>query len=157
MHNINESFTYAYNDGSEDDFGQAVTADAISTNVIKLASLADATKGINIGGAKRPWLIIKSKVASATSVSCEIQLVNSTEAALTGGTTRQIAAFRFLQAQMTAGALLVNTQLPAGKYLDYLGLNFNVFTNDTAVEFEAYLSDAPEPNELTIDLEMAGS
>ncbi len=58
---------------------------------------------------------------------------------------------------MTAGALLVNTQLPVGKYLDYLGLNFNVFTNDTAVEFEAYLSDAPEPNELTIDLEMAGS
>lgn len=154
MHDINNSFTYAYSAGTDADFLQAVTTDAISNNVIDL----DTTAGIRIVGSHGPYLIIKVGVAFTSTVSIEIQLISSTLAALTGGTSRQIQAWRFLLAQLTpAGKLLVNQQLPVGIYLQYLGLNFNVFTSADAGKFEAFLSDSPETAEAVIDLEMAGS
>jgi len=58
---------------------------------------------------------------------------------------------------MTLGALLINQQLPIGKYYRYLGLYFRPFTSLTAGTVLGYLSSDPEPAELMHDMTEAAS
>jgi hypothetical protein len=148
MYDINNVFTHQ-GDGT---LVQAVTADAASTNLIDL----DAA-GVNVGGAKKGlYIVIKSTVAFLTTVSIEIQLQTDSDSGF-ATTLKEIQAWRFLLAQMTAGALLVNQALPVWSYQRYLRLYFNVFTDATAGSFFAALSDSPEAHQTDLDLEMAGS
>ena len=139
MHDINNSFTYAYSAGTDADFLQNVNQSEISTNVIDL----DTTLGISIVGSKGPYLIIKCPTAGATSGSIEMQLISSTHADLTSGTSDIIGMWRFTHTVMAAGTLLVNQQLPIGKYRKYLGIKFISWTT-TCAGVEAFLSDSPE-------------
>jgi Na+/serine symporter len=148
MYDINNVFTH---DGAGT-LPQTVTVDAASTNIIDL----DAA-GVNVGGKKKGlYIVIKSIAAFATTVSIEIQLQTDSDSGF-ATTLREIQMWRFLVAQMTAGALLVNQALPVWSYQRYLRLYFNVFTNATAGSFFAALSDSPEPHQTDLDQEMAGS
>ncbi len=150
MKDINNHFTYAYSAGTEADFAQTVSGDAISTNKLNLKKAA-----INIAAGKRPiYLIIRSKEAASGTGSVEFQLVTATAA---DGTTGQktIQKWRFADTVMTAGKLLVNQVLPVAKYQQYLAIYFNIFT--TTGKFEAYLSDSPESAETDLDQENTGS
>lgn len=152
MIDIKTCFTYAYSAGTYADFYQTVTAEAKSTNVIDLT-----VAGIKIaGGARPPWLIVKVGTAAASCVSLEIKLLTATAANLTTG-AKEVKLFRFLLAQMTAGALLINEPLGHFDYQRYLGLEFTPFTNLTAGTFLAYLQDGPESAVTDIDMVEAGS
>ena len=151
MLDVNNCFTYAYSAGTHADFTQAITADAASTNVIDLwgsTTLVTGETDMAIVGAQGPYLIVKAIVLSTTSVSINFQLVSSISTTMSGASI--VAQYRFLTAQMTAGKVLVNQQLPVGRYLRYLGMYFNVFTSDTTLEVVAWLSDTPEPAETVL-------
>jgi len=152
MIDIKNCFTYAYSAGTFADFYQNVAADAESTNVIDLwaqTSLQTGEAGLRITGKNGPYLIVKTfAVNPDTGISLNIQLCSSTSTTVSSAYI--IAQYRFLTANMaasaTTGALLINQQLPIGKYYRYLGIYFNVFTSFGAATLYlcAYLSDAPE-------------
>jgi hypothetical protein len=158
MIDIKNCFTYTYSAGTVADFYQTVTAAAASTNVIDLwgiTALATGETGIRITGKNGPYLIVRMGAAAVTTVSMEIRLVSSTSTTMTGATV--VGLWRFTLAQMALGALLINQQLPIGKYYRYLGLYFSPFTSLTAGTVLAYLSSDPEPAELMHDMTEAAS
>ena len=59
---------------------------------------------------------------------------------------------RVALADLTAGKVVVNQQLPNLIYQRYLRLYFDVFTSAGAGTFIAYLSDGPEDAETDFDL-----
>jgi hypothetical protein len=131
-------FTWAESAGTEADFEQNINGTEISTNVINMD-----TAGLSIAGDNGPYLIVRANAAGSGTGTIQIQLVSSTEAALTGGTSNIIQTWKFADTVITAGAVLINQRLPIGKYRLYLGLNFVVSTT-TCAKIVAYLSDAPE-------------
>ena len=150
---INNCFTYAYSAGTYADFFQNISgAEEVSTNVINL----DAA-GIRIaGGSKPPWYIVRVGAAADACVSMEIKLITATAADLTTG-VKVVKMHRFLQAQLAAGALIINEPLGHFDYQQYLGMEFTPFTNDNSLTVCAYLSDGPETAVTDIDLVEAGS
>ena len=133
----NNCFTYAYNDGSFTDYLQNINGDEALTNVINLD-----TSGVSMVGHKGPYLIAYSIAAGSGTGDIEIRLVSSTSTTMSGATT--VNVWKFADTVMTAGALLINQQLPVGLYNQYLGLYFDS-TTTTCSQFLAYLSDTPEP------------
>lgn len=151
MIDIKNCFTYAYSAGTFADYYQNVSADAASTNVIDL----DTTAGINpVGPGKGPYLIVKSVLAASGVGTIEFRLVSSTSTTMSGSTV--VAMWRFANTIMTAGKLLINQQLPIGKYYRYLGMYFNIYTT-VCTGILAYLSDTPEAPETVLDNTVAGS
>ncbi len=152
MLDINTCFTYASSAGTAADFFQDITgAEEVSTNVIDLD-----VAGIRIAGGSPPWLILRVGTAANNCVSMEIKLITATASDLTTG-QKQVKLFRFLQAQMTAGALLINEPLGHFDYQQYLGLEFTPFTNDNALTVASWLDTGPQPAVSDIDLVEAAS
>jgi hypothetical protein len=149
---INTCFTYAYSAGTSADFYQDISgAEEISTNVIDLD-----VAGIKIAGATPPWLVLKVGTAADACVSMECKFVSATAANLVTG-KKHILYFRFLQAQMTAGALLVNVPLPHFDYQQYIGWEFKPFTNDNSLTVFSALMTGPEPAVTDVNIVEAGS
>ena len=146
-------FTYAYSAGTFSDFVQAITSDAASTNIIDL----DAA-GIRIaGGSKPPWLILRAITAEdGTATSLEIRLQSDSDSGF-ATTLRDLYMWRFLSAQMSAGALLINQPLGHWDYQRYLRLYFNAFAACGALTVVSYLAAGPESAVTDIDLVQAGS
>jgi len=152
MIDINLCFTYAYSAGTYADFFQTVTgAEEVSTNAINL----DAA-GIRIGGSKPPWWILRVGTVFATCVSMEFKLITATAADLTTG-VKVVKYKRFVLANLTAGALLVNEPLGHFDYQQFLGLEITPFTQATTGTIVSYLSNGPETAVTDIDVEEAGS
>ena len=152
MFHIKNVFTYAYSAGTQADLFQTVTADAASTNLIDLDKA-----NIRLGAGKPMWVIARiGSVDWATIVSLEIILQTDTDTTFT--TALKIYKLgRFAVADMTAGALLLNTPLPHMKYQRYMRMYFNVFTSNTAGTIMVALADGPEEAALQIDMTDAGS
>lgn len=153
MIDVKTCFTYAYSAGTYADFYQAITTDAASTNVINL----DAA-GIRIAsGSKSPW--IKMRVGTAESGTCtSLEIFLETDSAVGFATTKkQLKMWRFLQAQLTAGALLINEPLGNWKYQQYMRLYFNAYDTCAALTVCAYLAAGPDSAETDIDLKASGS
>lgn len=132
---------------------QAVTTDAASTNLLDLDVAGISAVNPSIG----PYLILKvGDTDFADTVSIEIQLQTDSDSGFST-TLREIGMWRFLLAQMTAGALLINQMLPIWDFQRYVRLNFNVFTTAADGSFFACLADGPEPPQTDLDQEMAGS
>ena len=152
MIDIARCFTYAYSDGSKDDFFQAVTADAASTNIIDLDKA-----GINISNARGPFLIVRvGDVAFATTVSINIRVQTDSASGFTT-TLRDIMQVRPALAALTAGALIINQALPVLTLQRYLRLYFDVFTSASAGEFIAYIASGPETHVTDFDQVEAAS
>jgi len=153
MLDIRTCFTYAYSDGSVSDFYQDVTgAEEVSSNVIDL----DKAGIVIAGSARPPWWILRVGTVFATCVSMDFKLITATAADLTTG-VKVVASGRFLLAQLTAGALLINQPLGNFDYQRYLGLEITPFTNATTGTIVSYLADGPEPAVTDIDRVEPGS
>ena len=145
-------FTYAYSAGTYADFYQDISgAEEVSTNAIDFD-----VAGIKIGGMRPPWWIVKVGTAADACVSMEIKLITATAAALNAG-VKVVKMHRFLQAQLTAGALIVNEPMGHFDYQQYLGLELTPFTNDNSLTICSYLADGPESGVTDIDLVEAGA
>lgn len=152
MIDINTCFTYAKSAGTAADFYQDISgAEEVSTNKIDL----DAA-GIKIAGVNPPILIMRVGTAADNCVSMEIKLVTATASDLTTG-QKVVKSFRFLRAEMTAGALIINEALGHFDYQQYLGFLFTPFTNDNALTVASWLDTGPQPAVTDIDLVEAGS
>lgn len=152
MLDINTCFTYAYSAGTAADFYQDVSGgEEKSTNEIDLD-----VAGIKIAGANPPYLICRVGTAADNCVSMEIKLLTATA---TGGETGQkvVQSFRFLQAAMTAGALIINQPLPHFDYQQWLSLEFTPFTSDNSLTVCAWLDTGPQPAVTDVAMVQAAS
>lgn len=126
---------------------QAVTATAISTNVIDLSPLGGG-QGVNtvrdIGSGEELYLVVRT-VETATAAGAATLNVSlesdSTENLATSPTVHFSTGALALAAFGTAGAQVAAVKLPAGDYERYLGVRFTVATGPlTAGKFDAFLT-----------------
>jgi hypothetical protein len=130
----------AFNEFSD---GQAVTATAISTNVIDLGPVGSNVLR-DIGAGEEVWLVVRTIVA-ATDTSSDATLAVSLESDSVVGldssatvhfTTGALAFAAF----SVAGTTLVAVRLPIGNYERYLGVRYTVASGPlTAGNFDAFL------------------
>ena len=125
---------------------QTFTGDSDSTNSLDLDKA-----GIAIAGGKGQYLIIKSIAAFDALTSLEI-ILESSDVTGFGSGTKDVFAINIALADLSAGALLVNQQIPVQKYQQFMQLKFNVVGSDNTVgSILAYLQDHPEPAETQLD------
>ena len=106
--------------------GQAITvASTVSTNTIDLGSLAGLVGGRNIGAGETVRVIVKSGVAFNTLTSFTIELITTTDPALTAGVVVLTTVSRTL-AQLTADTNQMIAFVPILPLARYLGVRYTV-------------------------------
>jgi hypothetical protein len=138
MIDVKTCFTYAYSAGTSADFYQTVTAAAASTNIIDLDNA-----GTMIVSSKGPWLCARVGAAFVTCVSINIALETDSDSGF-ATTNRIVSQWRIVLANLAAGALVINQQLPVFDYQRYLRAYFTPFTDATLGTIAIWLSDGPE-------------
>jgi len=136
---------------------QAITATAISTNVLDLKQSAlpaltdEGIFGLDV------WLIVTVIQAFNTLTSLTISLESSAAEALSAATVH-LTSGAILLAQLTANRVVVQNQLPSQQtYLRYLGMRYTVAgTNPTQGSILAFLTQEPSrpaiyPSGFTVD------
>lgn len=128
--------------------GQALTATAISGNVLdtKNAALpASADEGIS---GPELWFVVQVQTAAAggdAAKTLTITLESSAAVGLTSSTIHYTSA-AILGSALTAGATVVRVQLPSGDYLRYLGVRFTVSAGFTSFNLFAFLTQDVQRN-----------
>jgi len=120
--------------------GQAVTATAISTNVIDL-NPSGANDDLDIGAGEPVWLVVQADetATAAGAATVTVTLESSAAAGLTSSKVHFSTAALAL-ANLTAGAELARVRLPGGDYLRYLGVRYTVATGPlTAGSFSTFI------------------
>lgn len=121
---------------------QAVTATAISTNVMDLNPAFKLNTGVDIGTGEDVYLVLQCDTAAtaAGAATMVVTLESSAAAGLTSSTIHYTSA-TYALTDMTAGKTLAAVKLPSGTYLRYLGVRFTVATGPlTAGAFSAFLT-----------------
>jgi len=125
---------------------QAVTATAISTNVVDLAPLGNGV-GTNtvrdIGAGEDLYLIVRT-LAAATDVGSDATLTvtfeSSNAEALSASTVHFSTGALAFATFSPAGTELARFKLPGGNYLRYLGVRYTVANGPlTGGTFDAFL------------------
>lgn len=120
---------------------QAVTATAISTNVMDLNTAFNYNTGVDIGTGEDVYLVVQVDAAAAAAGAATVQvtLESSAAAGLTSSTVHFTSA-NYALTDLTAGKTLFSVKLPSGTYLRYLGVRYTVGTGPlTASSFSAFL------------------
>lgn len=119
---------------------QAVTATAISTNVIDI-NPGGANSTVDIGNGEDVQLVIQVDTAATADGAATVtfSLESSAAAGLTSATVHWTSA-AIGKAALTKGAEVARVKLPAGDYKPYLGVRYTVATGPlTAGAFSAFL------------------
>lgn len=124
---------------------QAVTASAISTNVV---DLGDDVTTRNIGGAGALYLVVQTDVAATdagSDATLTVTLESDSTADLATSPTTHLSTGALAFATFSpAGTTLLVTPLPKGDYERYLGVRYTVAAgNLTAGKFSAFLTRDP--------------
>lgn len=141
---------------------QAITADAISTNVIDLLPSGGAINSgdtggptanttANIAGGKPLYLyvLVTTAMVSAGSATLTVALESDDNTSLSSATSHLTVASAVAAATMVAGYWLAKgIVIPAGSYQRYLGLRYTTNTSDFETgNISAWLSDIPFSDE----------
>lgn len=125
---------------------QAVTATAISTNVVDLYPLGNnqvTNLTRDIGTGEDIYLVVSTLTAATdtgSDATLTITLESDDNTSLSSPTVHFSTAALAFAAFSPAGTTLVKTRLPAGAYERYLGVRFTVANGPlTAGTFDAYL------------------
>lgn len=122
---------------------QAVTATAISTNVMDLVSNSSGKNPIrDIGTGQDVYLVVTTTVqpTAAGAATVTVTLESDDNAALSSPTVH-FTSKAFALAEMAPGVGMVAIKLPAGNYERYLGVRYTVGTGPlTAGNFDAFLT-----------------
>lgn len=117
---------------------QAVTATAISTNVIDLQDDRD------IGAGEPVYLLIKVDTdcdSAADGASVAFTLESDSTADLATSATTHVTVAAIGEASLTAGTVVAKIALPIDSYERYLGVRYTVSgENLTAGAFSAYIT-----------------
>ncbi|EOV9596795.1 Bbp16 family capsid cement protein [Cronobacter dublinensis] len=122
--------------------GQAVTATAISTNVVDLNPAFNYNTGVDIGTGEDVYLVLQVDAAAtaAGAATVQITLESSAAAGLTSSTVH-FTSPTYQLADLTANKTLTAVKLPSGTYLRYLGVRYTVGTGPlTAGSFSAFIT-----------------
>lgn len=123
---------------------QAVTATAISTNVMDLNTAFNYNTSVDIGTGEDVYLVIQSDAAAAAAGAATVvaTLESSASAGLTSSNVHWTSVSWALT-DLTAGKTLAAIKLPSGlniPYLRYLGVRYTVSTGPlTSGSFSAFL------------------
>lgn len=120
---------------------QAVTATAISTNVVDLNPAFNYNNGVDIGTGEDVYLVLQVDAAAtaAGAATVQVTLESSAAAGMTSSTVH-FTSPTYQLADLTAGKTLTSVKLPSGTYLRYLGVRYTVGTGPlTAGSFSAFL------------------
>jgi len=129
--------------------GQAITATAISANVLDLRNAATPTtqdEGLTF---PESWLIVQATVAANGADSAKtltITLESATDTGLSSGPVVHYSSGAILGSAITAGATLVRMQLPSADYKRYMGVRYTVSAAFTAFNVLAYLVNTLDRN-----------
>lgn len=141
---------------------QAITVDAISTNVIDLLPSGGAINSgdtggptanttVNIGAGKPLYLyiLVTTAMVSAGSATLTVALESDDNTSLSSATVHQTVASAVAAATMVGGYWIAKgTPIPAGNYQRYLGLRYTTNTSDFETgNVTAWLSDTPFSDE----------
>lgn len=126
--------------------GQAVTATAISTNVMDLISNSSGKNALrDIGTGQDVYLVVMTTVA-ATDTGSDATLAvtlesDSTADLATSATVHFSTGTLAFAAFSPAGTVLAAVKLPKGEYERYLGVRYTVASGPlTAGNFDAFLT-----------------
>jgi hypothetical protein len=126
--------------------GQAVTATAISTNVVDLISNASGRNPLrDIGTGEDVYLVVITRTA-ATDAGNDATLAvslesDSTENLATSPTVHFTTGALAFAAFSPAGTVVAMVKLPAGSYERFLGVRYTVAAGPlTAGNFDAFLT-----------------
>jgi len=132
--------------------GQAITATAISTNVVDRAggyiagfpALED--EGTN---PDETWLIVQAVSAAAggdAAKTLTITLESAADAGLTSGPVVHASTTAIVGSAITAGAVLWRIALPSADYKRYIGLRYTVSAGFTSFPILAFIAADPQRN-----------
>jgi len=131
---------------------QAITTDAISTNVIDLigntavknegGAYPNLTKNLGVG--EDLYLVIQTQTTctdTSSDATVTFSLESDDNAGLTSATVHYTTGALAFATYATAGTQVVATKLPAGSYQRYLGVRYTVASGPlTAGAFDAFLT-----------------
>ncbi|HEX6215296.1 MAG TPA: hypothetical protein VFZ38_10780 [Vicinamibacterales bacterium] len=126
--------------------GQAVTATAISTNVIDLypmADQADATRDIGTGEAVYVAIMTSTTITDAGSDATLVATLESDSTAnlATAPVVHLSSGTLAFATYATAGSLILVARLPAGRYKRFLGVRYTVASGPfTGGSIDAFLT-----------------
>lgn len=127
---------------------QAVTATAISTNVMDIKGLGLAPNATeNIGAPAITYLVVSAGAAAtaAGAATVTVTLESAANAELSSGAVVHFSSGAIPLSGMTAGARMVAIPLPAGDYKEFVGIRYTVSTGPlTGGTFNAYLTKDPQ-------------
>jgi hypothetical protein len=128
---------------------QAVTATAVSTNVIDL-NPSGANPTVNIGTGEDTSFELQVDTAATASGAATVTVTvesDTTTDLSSGSTTVHLTLGPFSLAQMAAKQTLANVRLPSGTYKRYLGVRYTVATGPlTAGAFSAFIVKDAQAN-----------
>jgi hypothetical protein len=123
---------------------QAVTASAISTNVMDLVSNSSGKNPLrDIGTGQDVYLVIiaTAQATAAGAATVVATLESDSVPGLSTSPTTHFTTKAFSLAEMAPGSVLTAVKLPAGDYERYLGIRYTVATGPlTAGAFDAFLT-----------------
>lgn len=123
--------------------GQAITATAISTNVLDLRNQATPTFVDEGMSGPEEWLVVQVQTAAAggdAAKTLTITVESATDAGLTTANVAHFTSIAFTGAQLVIGFTAIRVQLPSAQYRRYLGLRYTVSAGFTAFNILAYLT-----------------
>ena len=143
MYDSKNSFTETLSTGVK---FQTFTGDSDSTNQLNLG-----VAGISFVPIKGQYLVCRVGVAFDALTSLEIIIETDSDTGF-ATTPKEVWAINVALADLSAGALIINQQIPVQKYQQFVQLKFNVVGSDNTVgTLVAYLQDHPESAEAQLD------
>lgn len=140
--------------------GQALTATAISTNVLDLRNGAAPTLVDEGLSGPELWFVVQVITAAAggdAAKTLTITLESATDTGLSSGNVAHFTSAAILGSALTAGANVVRIQLPSADYKRYLGVRYTVSAGFTSFQIAAFLTmdvnrNVIYPSSYTIDV-----
>lgn len=140
--------------------GQAITATAISSNVIDLRQPGGAPAVVDNGllGDNGLWLVVQIGQAFNTLTSLTITMESDSAAALNSAPVVHYSSGAIALANLTANKILLRVPLPSADYKRYLGLRYTVAgSNPSTGTVQAFLAfdhgaNPIYPGSFTIDV-----
>lgn len=129
---------------------QALTATAISTNVLDLRNAATPTlvdEGIN--NAPEAWLHVIAISAAAggdAAKTLTITFESATDAGLSSGNVAHFTSAAILGSAILAGTVLVRVPLPSADYRRFIGMRYTVSAGFTAFNITAFINVGTQRN-----------
>lgn len=122
--------------------GQAITATAISDNVLDLRQAATPALADESVSQPNEYLMIQVTVAAAGADAAKTLTITLESSAAVGLTTTNThwTSPAFTGAQLIAGFICARLLLPSGDYKRYLGLRYTVSATFTAFNIVAFMT-----------------